>query len=131
MYRERRQECVKADTMPRDTYQLLRERTVSQQEDAVQGLPIINLARFGQYFAALRVREEYKPADRLVDDLRERCGVVVSRRTLYAIERGEQLPRLDLLLALLVVLNEDFDYFYPTFREDIVNKLTRRGSDAA
>ena len=109
--------------MPQGANQLLREQTVPQQEDAEQGLPIINLTRFEQYLAALRVRQEYKPADRLVEDLREKCGVVVSRRTIYAIERGEQLPRLDLLLALLVVLDEDLDYFFPAIRQDIVTRL--------
>ena len=61
-------------------------------------------------------------------ELESRCGVKVSTRTIYAIERGEQLPRLDLLLALLVVLEEDLGYFYPAFSEDIVAKLKRRDS---
>ena len=65
---------------------------------------------------------------RLVADLESSCGVSVSVRTIYAIERGEQLPRLDLLLALLVVLDEALDSFYPAISDDIGDKLKRRGT---
>jgi transcriptional regulator with XRE-family HTH domain len=84
---------------------------------------VIDLVVFGKYLRGLRIRQDYEPADKLVADLESACGVTVSTRTIYAIERGEQLPRLDLLLALLVVLREDLAYFYPAFSDDIVTKL--------
>jgi transcriptional regulator with XRE-family HTH domain len=82
---------------------------------------------FGRDLLALRIRRGFKPADKLTELLRERYGVSVHPRTIYAIERGEQLPRLDLLLALLVALDERLDYFFPAFRDDIVAKLHEHG----
>ena len=89
---------------------------------------VIDLVLFGKYLKGLRVRQGYEPADSLAADIESRCGVSVSTRTIYAIERGEQLPRLDVLLALLVVLEEDLTYFYPAFSDRIVAKLKRRDS---
>lgn len=117
---------MKASTMPASVRELLKEPTVPQREDVQGGQPVIDLACFGKYLKGLRVRQGYEPADKLEETLRTEQGVDVSKRTIYAIERGEQLPRLDLLLALLVVLDERIDYFYPAFRDDIVARLRER-----
>ncbi len=98
-----------------------------EPDEAQQQEGLIDLAVFGKHLKGLRVRQGYEPADLLVADLKSSCGFTVSTRTIYAIERGEQLPRLDLLLALLVVLDEDLAYFYPAFSDDIVAKLQRTG----
>jgi transcriptional regulator with XRE-family HTH domain len=75
---------------------------------------------------SLRVRRRLKPADKLTNLMRDRYGVDVSTRTIYAIERGEQLPRLDLFLVLVAALDTDLEYFYPSIRPDIVARLSGR-----
>jgi len=107
--------------------ELPKEQPVPQRDDALRAEPVINLPRFGSYLKGLRVRQGYEAAEQLIETLKTQHGVEVSTRTMWAIERGEQLPRLDLLLALLVVLDERLDYFYPAFRDDIVERL--RGRD--
>ena len=44
-------------------------------------------------------------------------------RTLYAIERGEQVPRLDFYLAALAALEAEPDYFKPAVRADVAERL--------
>ena len=114
--------------MPNTVVGLLKEEPVAKSDEDQRGTRVIDLILFGKYLKGLRVRQGYEPADSLVADLESSCGVSVSVRTIYAIERGEQLPRLDLLLALLVVLEEDLDYFYPAISDDIVAKLKRKDS---
>ena len=109
--------------MPSAVVRLPKEEPVPEPDEGQRRGHVIDLIVFGKYLRGLRVRQDYEPADKLVADLESSCGVRVSTRTIYAIERGEQLPRLDLLLALLVVLEEDLDYFYPAFSRDIVAKL--------
>ena len=58
-----------------------------------------------------------------MDVLRREYGVDVSDRTLYAIERGEQMPRLDFVIAALAALDVDLAYFYPAVRSDVVSRL--------
>lgn len=50
-------------------------------------------------------------------------GVEVSDRTLYAIERGEQMPRLDFYLAAIAALEAERDYFAPALRADVASRL--------
>jgi transcriptional regulator with XRE-family HTH domain len=114
--------------MPIAVVGLQKEDPLPEPDETQHRRGVIDLILFGKYLKGLRVRQGYEPADDLVADLKSCCGVIVSTRTIYAIERGEQLPRLDLLLALLVVLDEDLDYFYPAFSDDIVGKLKSRGS---
>jgi transcriptional regulator with XRE-family HTH domain len=114
--------------MPSAVVGLPREDPVPEPDEDQRRRGVIDLVLFGKYLKGLRVRQGYEPADMLVAELESCCGVGVSVRTIYAIERGEQLPRLDLLLALLVVLEENLDYFYPALSDDIVDKLKRRGS---
>ena len=56
---------------------------------------IIDMAVFGRYLRSLRMRQGFETGRDFVEVLRRDYGVDVSERTLYAIERGEQMPRLD------------------------------------
>ena len=84
---------------------------------------IIDMAVFGRYLRSLRMRQGFETGRDFVDVLRREYGVDVSERTLYAIERGEQMPRLDFVIAALAALDTDLAYFYPAVRSDVVNRL--------
>ena len=112
--------------MPSGVVGFLKGGPVPESDENQRPTEVIDRVLYGKYLKGLRVRQGYEPADNLVADLESCCGVTVSVRTIYAIERGEQLPRLDLLLALLVVLEEELDYFYPAISDQIVGKLKRR-----
>ena len=85
--------------------------------------PIIDAPAFGLELRLLRMRRGYVRPEQLLQVMRERYGVEVSERTIWAIERGEQLPRLDLFLAMLSVLHEEPEYFYATFGSDILEQM--------
>lgn len=91
---------------------------------------IIDLAVFGRYLRSLRMRQEFETGKDFVEVLRREYGVDVSERTLYAIERGEQMPRLDFVVAALAALDTDLAYFYPAVRSDVVRRLRGNGSTA-
>lgn len=78
---------------------------------------------FGRYLRNLRKREGFDDAETFIEALRERVGVIVTKRTVYAIERGEQMARLDFYLATLAILKPGKGYFYPAIRPDIVDLL--------
>lgn len=84
---------------------------------------VIDARTLGLELAGKRTSKGFKPALLLTDLLREKYGVSVHPRTIYAIERGEQLPRLDLLLAIMMALDIDLRALYPAFRDDVVEHL--------
>lgn len=67
---------------------------VEHAEDYLSPHNIIDKVVFGRRLRALRVLEGYDRATDFVNLLRSRYGVDVSDRTVYAIERGEQMPPL-------------------------------------
>lgn len=85
--------------------------------------PIIDAVAFGLELRLLRMRRGYVRPEQLIDVMRSRYGVDVSERTIWAVERGEQMPRLDLFLAMLAVLHEEPEYFYTTFGSDIREQM--------
>jgi transcriptional regulator with XRE-family HTH domain len=87
---------------------------------------VIDTTVFGRYLRSLRMRQGFETGRDFVEALRRDYGVDVSERTLYAIERGEQMPRLDFAVAALAALDVDLAYFYPAVRSDVVSRL--RGS---
>ena len=84
---------------------------------------IMDTAVFGRYLRSLRTRQGFETGREFVDLLRSKYGVDASDRTLYAIERGEQMPRLDFVVAALAALDADLAYFYPAVRSDVVKRL--------
>lgn len=84
---------------------------------------IIDKVVFGRRLRAQRVLNGYDRVGQLTQILRSRYGVDVSDRTIYAIERGEQMPHLDFFVAVLDLLKPDRGYFFPMIRGDIVESL--------
>lgn len=85
--------------------------------------PILDPVAFGLELRLLRMRRGYARPQGLADVMKQQHGIEVSERTMWAIERGEQMPTLDLLLALLVSLRVGLDHFYPTFNRQVVEAL--------
>lgn len=85
--------------------------------------PVLDPKVFGRDLRSLRIRRGYDRAPDFTGLLRHKYGVEVSDRTLYAIERGEQMPRLDFYLASLAALEAEPDYFKPAVRADVAERL--------
>ena len=85
--------------------------------------PVLDPAVFGRDLRSLRIRRGYDRAADFTALLRHKYGVEVSDRTLYAIERGEQAPRLDFYLAALAALEAEPGYFRPAVRDDAAERL--------
>jgi len=109
-----------------DLGHLVKERAVPDP-DGPNPASIIDTAVFGRYLRSLRMRQGFETGREFVDALRGKYGVDVSDRTLYAIERGEQMPRLDFVIAALAALDADLAYFYPAVRGDVVERLKENG----
>lgn len=84
---------------------------------------ILDKVTFGRRLRALRVLREYDRVSDLTAVLRGRYGVEVSDRSLYAVERGEQMPGLDLFFALCAILRPDASYFEACLRADVAQAL--------
>lgn len=59
--------------------------------------------------------------------LRSRFGIDVSDRTIYAIERGEQMPHVDFVLAAIAALECPLNYFAPAIRHDVWEAMVKAG----
>jgi transcriptional regulator with XRE-family HTH domain len=84
---------------------------------------VVDTRTWGRRLRALRVLHGYDRASDFSAILRSKYGVECSDRTLYAIERGEQMPGIDFALACVAILHPPPRYFYPAFREDVVEAL--------
>ena len=92
--------------------------------------PVLDMAVFGRDLRSLRIRRGFDRAGDFTSLLREKYGVEISDRTLYAFERGEQMPRLDFYLAAIAALDAERGYFSPAVRAD-VRKKTEGGRENA
>ena len=84
---------------------------------------IVDRVVFGRRLRARRVIEGFDRVGQLTHVLRSRYGIDVSDRTIYAIERGEQMPHLDFVLGVMTALNCPIDYFHPAVRADVADYL--------
>lgn len=84
---------------------------------------IIDRVVFGRRLRALRVMNGYDRVTDFTAALRRKYGVDVSDRTVYAIERGEQMPHLDFFIATLACLKPEPNYFSAAIRHDVVAKI--------
>lgn len=87
---------------------------------------IIDKVVFGRDLRALRGRRGFERATEFTAVLRSQYGVQVSDRTLYAVERGELMPRLDFFFAVVCALDAERDYFSPAIRADVTERLAQR-----
>jgi transcriptional regulator with XRE-family HTH domain len=99
-----------------------KERAVPASEPR-KPKPVLDAGVFGRDLRSLRIRRGYDRAADFTALLRHKYGVEVSDRTLYAIERGEQVPRLDFYLAAVAALEAGPGYFTPAVRADVAERL--------
>ena len=88
---------------------------------------IVDRVVFGRRLRAQRVLMGYDRVGQLTHVLRAQYGVDVSDRTIYAIERGEQMPHLDFVLGVVTALQCPMDYFAPALRHDVWQALVGAG----
>lgn len=84
---------------------------------------IIDTVVFGRRLRAARILNGFDRVTEFTILLRSRYGIDISDRTVYAIERGEQMPNLDFFVAALALLMPDVGYFFPAIRGDVVEIL--------
>lgn len=87
---------------------------------------IVDLRLLGRRIRALRILHGYDRVSDFTSVLRGQYGVEVTDRTVYAIERGEQMPHLDFMYAVTAALEPEPDYFTPAIRNDVAMKLRHR-----
>lgn len=90
-------------------------------DEALAPQNIVDPVIFGRRLRALRIIRGYDRVRDLVCEMRRHAGVVISERTVYAIERGEQPPTLDFFMAVMYVLRPEGGarYFMESVRLDI------------
>jgi transcriptional regulator with XRE-family HTH domain len=86
---------------------------------------VVDKVAFGRRLRALRIIHGFDRVTDFVSLLRSRYGIDVSDRTVYAIERGEQMPHLDFFVACLALLDPERGYFFPAIRGDVVESLKK------
>lgn len=96
---------------------------IVDDEDALAPPSVVDASTFGRRLRALRVLHGFDRATDFVTVLRGRYGIDISDRTLYAIERGEQMPQLDFTLACVAILTPPLNYFQPCIRADVWKAL--------
>lgn len=97
-----------------------------EDENGFEGLSphnVVDKVAFGRRLRALRILRGYDRVTDFVQILRSQYGVDVSDRTVYAIERGEQMAHLDLVVASAALLTAPKDYFAPAIRSDVIQAL--------
>lgn len=94
-------------------------------EEALQPQNILDLVTFGRRLRAVRILHGYDRMSDFASVLRARYGVELSDRTVYAIERGEQMPHLDFFFAVLALLQPSPGYFDPAIRHDVAEAIQR------
>ena len=85
----------------------------------------IDLASLGRQLRAARAIAGYDRMTDLAATIEQTTGVSISARTLYAIERGEQMPSLEQTICILAALPEaeQRPFIEATIREDLRERL--------
>ena len=99
-----------------------KERAVPASEQD-QPEPVLDAAVFGRDLRSLRIRRGFDRAADFTGLLRHKYGVEVSDRTLYAIERGEQVPRFESTWRRWRRSRPSAGYFGPAVRADVAVRL--------
>ena len=84
---------------------------------------VVDPVQWGRLLRALRIMRGYDRLTDLARVLRTNYGVEVSDRSLYAVERGEQMPHLDLVVAAADALRAPRGWWDDALRADIVANL--------
>lgn len=91
---------------------------------------VIDKVILGRRLRALRILSGFDRATELTAILRSKYGIDISDRTVYAIERGEQMPHIDFYIAALDLMKPEGGtlYFLPAIRGDVSERM--RGDDS-
>lgn len=90
---------------------------------------LIDWKEWGLLLKLARIKNGYSSAAALVAELKEKTGISLSARSIYALEDGLHVPSAENCFALSLLLPELHDpaYLDPVFkREDIKEMLGRR-----
>lgn len=102
-----------------------------EDEMAHAGAPrpegLIESVRFGRYLRAARTIAGYDRVVDLADATARKTGVVMSEKTLYKVERGEQDPTFEQVVALVITIKPKGGllYFLPAMNADAAEELVR------
>lgn len=102
------------------------EQDLHDEEHGLAPHNVVDKVAFGRRLRAQRVLAGFDRVTDFVALLRSRYGVDISDRSVYAIERGEQMPHLDLVVAAAALLQAPADYFAPAIRQDVIDALWGR-----
>lgn len=86
---------------------------------------IIDKVAFGRRLRAQRILQGFDRVGQLTYILRSRYGIDVSDRSIYAIERGEQMAGMDFFLGACAALGVHPSYFMPAMRHDVGDLLVQ------
>lgn len=95
------------------------------ENEALTPANIVDKVVFGRRLRALRIMSGYDRVTDFSSALRSRYGVDVSDRTVYAIERGEQMCHIDFKLAVMHLCEARWDWFHPAYRSDIAERVSQ------
>lgn len=112
-----------------DNKQPVGETDDAEREHDLAPNNIVDKVVFGRRLRAQRVLQGYDRVGQLTHVLRSRYGIDVSDRTIYAIERGEQMPHLDFVLAAMDALEMNFVYLAPSVRHDVWAAIWKRRAE--
>lgn len=112
-----------------EKYSYMAEEEAEEMESYGMPHDVVDQAAFGRRLRALRILNGYVRASDFVVAMRNQMGVDITRRTLYAIERGEQMPHLNVVIGSIVLLkpSEGLYYYAPAFRADVMPVLNELG----
>ena len=99
---------------------------VGETDEPLAPHHVIELKQFGRRLRAARILAGYDRASDFVAVLRSQYGIDISVRSLYAIERGEQMPGLDFGMAVFALLQAELGFFRPAIRDDVYQSFIRR-----
>ncbi|MBI5230561.1 MAG: helix-turn-helix transcriptional regulator [Coriobacteriales bacterium] len=85
----------------------------------------VSLTAFGRRLKAARAIAGYDRMTDLASAIEAACGTSISARSLYAIERGEQMPSYEQLVCIIVVMpiESQQDLFRAAIRPDLQSRL--------
>lgn len=85
--------------------------------------PLINKEQLGRRVRAARILAECDKVSEACALIEQRTGVHISERTLYALERGEQMMSLEQYTAIALGLRppSGMAFFAPAFNQDLMS----------
>lgn len=84
---------------------------------------VIDWSKWGTLLKAARIANGFMRGSALADEVRERTGMSISERMVYALESADRTPSADIFLALQQVLPElrDPDFIRPAFKQSNID----------